>query len=326
MVVVDDLDALAFQYYIDYANAQDDLLLLPALKDLGDEFPEIETAEISEGSGNLQGRGFKVKFTPRVMFYKAGESKIVRTKKKIARHLGMMIERAAWLAFTTNDTVDSDGAEFDTFLGHVGMEGGYSDETGGGQVLMVCSAGYEWDQGGNILQQLRRVATLMGGQNRALGDSTQYAYDKEMNPSTSIMIMDSLTYGVLYDHLMATPYEIVQVGINAIRVPKLFSLTFASANYAVTAGSLSVCDTATRYGHAIIFDMADVPIQGYQSLPPLPEYTRSGDIDAGNVDVLIRSDDDPNGNTVIRYQFMYVFVLEDPKGVIFWSSLRSSAA
>ena len=60
-----------------------------------------------------------------------------------------------------------------------------------------------------------------------------------------------------------------------------------------------------------------------QSLPPLEGYTRSGDIDAGNVDMLIRTDYDKLGNYEIRFQFMYAFALEDPKAVIVWAGLRA---
>ncbi len=320
-VPVSDIDALAFRYYIDYANAQDSELLEPALKDIGDEFPEITVSEISEGSGSLQGRGFMVKFEPRVLYYKSGESKVVRTKAKIARKLGMMIEKAMWNGFTNSDTVTSDGAEFDSFFSDVGIEGGYNDETGGGMITLNSTTGNKWDDGGNILRQLRKVATLMMGQNLIQG--TQ-GYEKTLNPATSVMVMDSITYGILYDELLASDYDVVTVGINRIQVPALFGMTFGVANYAVTQSALTVCDNATQYGHAIIYDRAQMPVHCYQSLPPLEGYTRSGIEDAGAVDVLIRDDYDKDGNLEIRFQLFYAVVMEDPKGIIFWGGLRSS--
>lgn len=325
---VTDIDALAYRYAIDYADAQEALIREPALKDLGDEFPEISVSEISEGSGVLQGRGFMVKFEPRVLYYKTGESKVVRTKRKIARYLGQLIERSVWNVLVGGSSTDgtpgcgTTGAQFDTYFADVGIEGGYA--TSGsptGQIGLVCTAGNEWDNGGNILRQIRKVATLMQGQNLIQG--TQ-AYEKYLNPQTSVMVMDSLSYGVLYDELLSAKLSTIEVGLNMIKVPGLMGLTFTQANYAVyIGGTYTFAGKANADGYAVIYDRNELPVQGYQSLPPLEGYTRSGDIDAGNVDMLIRTDYDKLGNYEIRFQFMYAFALEDPKAVIVWAGLRA---
>lgn len=325
---VSDIDALAYRYYIDYANAQESAILEPGLKDLGDEFPEIEVSEISEGSGVLQGRGFMVRFEPRVLYYKTGESKVVRTKAKIARFLGQMIEQTAWNTLVGSTATDgapgcgTTGTEFDTYLADVGMEGGYATSgTPTGQIALVCTAGNEWDNGGNILRQLRKIATLMQGQNLVQG--TQ-AYEKYLNPSSSVMVMDSLTYGILYDELVSAKIETIQLGLNMISVPSLMGLTFTIANYAVSQNAATTfAGKANTAGYAVIYDRTQLPVQGYQSLPPLDGYTRSSDIDSGNVEMLVREDYDKLGNLEVRYQFMYAFTLEDPKSVIVWGGLRA---
>lgn len=325
---VTDIDALAFRYNIDFADAQEALLLEPALKDFGDEFTEITVSELSEGSGVLAGRGFMVKFEPRVLYYKTGESKVIRTKRKIARFLGQLIERSVWNVLVGSSASDGEpgcgttGTEFDSYFADVGIEGGYAtsgDPTG--QIGIVNTAGNEWDNGGNILRQIRKVATLMQGQNLIQGI---IAYEKYLNPASSIMIMDSLTYGVLYDELVSAKTSMIEVGFNTITVPSLMGLTFTQANYAVYAGTgITFAGKASAAGYAVIYDRNELAVQGYQSLPPLNGYTRSSDIDSGNVELLIRDDFDKDGNYEIRYQFMYAYALEDPKAVIVWGGLRA---
>jgi hypothetical protein len=318
-ITVTDVDALTYHYYIDTADAQEAAIFAPALKDLGDEFPEISVTEISEGSGALQGRGFKVRFEPRVLYYKSGESKVVRTKRKIQRFLAQLIESAVWNAFTSSNGCATTGAEFDAYGLDVGIEGGYST-SGVGQIGLVNLAGSEWNNGGNVLRQIRKVATLM--QSQMLIQGVQ-AYDAPINPRTSVMVMDSITYGILYDELVNSKTPVVEVGLNEIRVPSLLGLSFTEANYAVWQNATTTwCGKANTKGYSLIYDRSQVPVEGYQSLPPLEGYARSG-IDNGQVEMLVRDDYDKNGNLEIRFQFMFAYVLWRPKGVIIWGGLRA---
>lgn len=317
LLPVEETDSLAIRWMVQDNDDKDKGVLEPGKWDIGTDFPEIRVSELGYDSTVIDGEGVMVKFDPKRLYYNDGALDIKDAQRRIIRKWAKKLDKGVFTD-VTNARATAKGSQFDSVLTE--MSGGIA--TGSQKHLIFATdSGKAWNEQGDAVQQIRELVTSIKSMNRLASLSG----DVEFNPRTTTAFMTSLALGALHDQLRDADLTVQSVGTEAITVPSLYGMTFAVAEHAIA-----------DKGDVLLFDTAATPMKYYQSLPPLPGYTKVSfagsqggaqnkqemqDPSASKLTLLVRDDDTKDGGVEVRMAHMGKTVVRKPKSVGYWSGV-----
>lgn len=307
VIPTEDIEEQVFSYLVldpsnAYSGAQND----PEDMVLGQtDFPDITFKELDDAKGKVAMKGWKFAVSPQRLHYSANVLNNVELRAAAIERFARWFERGA-MKTATKDFETAKGTEFDNSLTEA--TGGYA--TDGKHIKIATASGKAWNEGGDPVQQLSEITHVMRNHGRIANANGNY----RMNPRTSTAFVDPNTFtalnDVIRDHQMATTPGYLP---GSVVVNELYGLTFVEADLAFTNA-----DGTAKNGHMVIIDRTQVPLQRFQSLPPL-ETTQGPYVRTPSQvgpDLMVKDLKHDGGGLEVRMWSQEAVVKRKPKGIL----------